>query len=196
MEFFNNNQNDNLKFKLNSDGIDLSKIEPRLILTTKENKNYFFIGDIKEGIAIFEMPELKLYEKGDNGKIKFEIISEDETYFPVWEDRFEIKTKAIIKLEQMISEIVSNKPNKPRITSDIIIEKPIVEKKESKENFSKVTETIKEKDLESNFDKIAEKMSKINIEEEIDVADNDVVKNNKEDDNIKNVSKIMKFDNF
>lgn len=188
MEFFNNNQNDNLKFKLNSDGIDLSKIEPRLILTTEKNKNYFFIGEVKDGIAIFEMPELRLYEKGDHGKIKFEIISDDETYFPVWNDNFEIKTKATIKLEQMISEIAaSSKPNKPKITSDIIIEKPLKEVKEVKE--PKITENFKEKDLEDTFDSLAEKMSKIILEEEND----DVEK--LENENVE-IPKIKKFDNF
>ena len=42
MEFFNNKENENLKFKINSEGVDINKIEPRLILTTKENKNYLF----------------------------------------------------------------------------------------------------------------------------------------------------------
>ena len=154
MEFFNNSMNDNLKFKLNSDGVDLNKIEPRLILTTKSNENYFFIGEIKNGICEFSVPELKLYEKGDYGKIKFEIISEDETYFPVWEDKFEIKTKATIKLEEMVSEIVKT-PQKPRITSDIIVEKPTLIKE-------------KKKEPENPFDELTERLSTLKVEEEDD----------------------------
>ena len=38
MDFFNNKENNILKFKINSEGIDINKIEPRLILTTNENK--------------------------------------------------------------------------------------------------------------------------------------------------------------
>lgn len=122
MEFFNNKENDILKFKLNSEGIDTEKVEPRLILTTKENKNYLFFGEIQNGVCKFNIPELSVYEKGDHGKIKFEIISED-LYFPVWQDNFEIKSKASIKIEEMISEI--NKETiktKAKITSEILKE--------------------------------------------------------------------------
>jgi hypothetical protein len=115
MEFFNNKENDILKFKINSDGIDINNIEPRLILVTKENKNILFIGEIDKDICRFNIPELNLYEKGDSGKIKFEIISED-LYFPVWEDKFEIKSKASVKIEEMISEIQQNTKSKPRIS--------------------------------------------------------------------------------
>jgi len=104
MELFNNKPNDYLKFKLNSEGVDENKIEPRLILITRENKNYFIMGEIENGICKFDVPELTLYEKGDTGKIKFEIISE-ELYFPVWEEKFEIKTKSTVKIEEMISEV-------------------------------------------------------------------------------------------
>ena len=103
MELFNNKDNDYLKFKINSEGVNINNIEPRLILTTNENKNYLFIGILENGICKFDIPELQMYEKGDNGKIKFEIISE-ELYFPVWEDTFEIKTKSSIKIEEMVSE--------------------------------------------------------------------------------------------
>lgn len=69
MEFFNNSNNESLKFKLNTEGINLNRIEPRLILTTSDNKNYFFIGKLKEDICEFSIPELSLYEKNDNGKL-------------------------------------------------------------------------------------------------------------------------------
>ena len=42
MELFNNKENEILKFKINSEGIDVNNIEPRLILITKENKNVEF----------------------------------------------------------------------------------------------------------------------------------------------------------
>lgn len=182
MEFFNNSANDNLKFKLNSDGVDLNKIEPRLILTTKNNENYFFIGEINNGVCEFDIPELKLYEKGDYGKIRFEIISEDETYFPVWEDKFEIKAKASIKLEEMVSEIVKQNP-KPKITSDLIVEKPISIKE-------------KKKDPENPFDDLVEKLSTLKVEEEDE--DEEEMKRIEKiiEKKQSQISSIKKFDGF
>ena len=142
MEFFNNTYNDNLKFKLNSEGIDTNKIESRLILTTSENKNYFFIGKVKNEICEFEIPELELYEKGDTGKIKFEIISE-ELYFPVWEDEFKIVTKASIKIEEMIISESTKQPVKPKISTSIIQEKT-----QKPENVEVKKEVIKESVVE------------------------------------------------
>jgi len=121
MELFNNKNNESLKFKINSEGIDTDKMEARLILTTNENKNYLFIGTLNENICKFDIPELKTYKKGDFGKMKFEIISED-LYFPVWEDSFEIKTKSTVKIEEMISEV--NETSKtPIINASVIKEK-------------------------------------------------------------------------
>lgn len=58
MELFNNKENEILKFKLNSEGIDVNNIEPRLILITKENKNILLIGEIEKDICKFTIPEL------------------------------------------------------------------------------------------------------------------------------------------
>lgn len=123
MELFSNKDNDYLKFKINSEGVDINNIESRLILTTNENKNYLFLGTLENGVCKFDVPELQMYEKGDTGKIKFEIISE-ELYFPVWEDTFEIKTKSTIKIEKIISE-VKEETIKPSIKAV----EPIIEKK-------------------------------------------------------------------
>lgn len=111
MELFNNKENENLKFKINSEGIDINKVEPRLILTTKENINYLFIGEIHNDVCKFKIPKLEQFETGNSGKIKFEIINED-MYFQVWEDEFKIKTKANIKIEEMISQIDKSEDSK------------------------------------------------------------------------------------
>ena len=129
MELFNNKENEILKFKINSEGIDVNNIEPRLILITKENKNVLLIGEIDKDICRFNIPELTLYEKGDNGKIKFEIISED-LYFPVWEDKFEIKTKASIKVDEVVEIHREDEPKKVSFKAILETEKkePIREK--------------------------------------------------------------------
>lgn len=129
-EFFNNSDNDSMKFKLNVEGVNINKIEPRLLLTTNENKNYFFVGKIKGDVCEFNIPELSLYEKNENGNIKFEIISED-LYFPVWKDDFKIVTKASVKIEEMMnSEPIHVKP---KITTQFM-----------EENDKKLFETTKD----------------------------------------------------
>jgi len=142
MEFFNNKPNDYLKFKLNSEGVDEDKIEARLILTTKENKNYFIMGEVNNGICKFDVPELSMYEKGDYGKVKFEIISED-LYFPVWEDSFEVKTKSTVKIEEMISEM---KTTKPKIT--VSVDKPEHKPEQVKPKVEPKLESKKEEDTD------------------------------------------------
>lgn len=114
MEFFNNKKNNLLKFKINSEGLNTKKIETRLILTTENNKNYIFFGNIKDSVCSFNIPELSLYEKNDNGKINFEIVSGD-IYFKVWDDKFNINTKATITLENIEEEV--NKVSTPSFTT-------------------------------------------------------------------------------
>lgn len=125
MDFFNNKKNEKLKFKINSEGIDTNEIKSRLIFETTKNENYIFYGKIENNVCIFDIPELKIYEKNDCGKINFEIISGD-LYFPVWNDNFEIKTKVNITLEKLIEETVSTEQNKkPKISTEMIVENNI-----------------------------------------------------------------------
>ena len=137
MEFFNNKENESLKFKINSEGININNIEPRLILVTKENKNYLFIGEITNDVCKFNIPKLESLNTDDEGKIKFEIISED-MYFPVWEDKFHIKTKANIKIEEMISQMKQDdEPKKVSVRA-------ILETEKKEEPKRKELEHIKE----------------------------------------------------
>jgi len=142
MEFFNNKSNDTLKFKLNSEGVDTETIEARLILVS-EGKNYLFFGNINDEVCTFSIPELKQYEKNDNGKIKFEIIS-DDLYFPVWEDNFSVNTKVNITLEQVVSNVAeeTKTTQKPKIS----VAQPIVEViKEEKKVVKPITQKVDEK---------------------------------------------------
>jgi len=160
MELYNNNNNNSLKFKINSEGINIQDIEPRLILTTNENKNYLFIGKIIENdICEFNIPKLETYNKGDNGDIKFEIISED-LYFPVWKDKFEIITKASIQLESVENPIDNkNKHKKKNINIDaqpiIVDNNEPIKKHVIKENVaSQMARKNKSKNLNTNIDNI------------------------------------------
>lgn len=145
MEFYNNKENSPLQFRINVEGINPNNIETRLILRTNENKNYLIFGKIEEDICIFDLPKLELYEKGDSGKLKFEIISEDDVYFPVWEDTFEINTKASITFEQLVTETKEKGKSKPKVTASPIIETKKEEKPIIKEN--KTTEPPVEKKI-------------------------------------------------
>jgi len=176
MEFYNNEKNDKLKFKINIEGIDIDKIEPRLIITN-ENNNYLFFGKITDSVCTFDIPELSSYKKGDEGKIKFEIISED-LYFPVWSDNFEIKTRANVKIEELYQEI--QQPSKPKVVVDAVLEKqkPIVEEKPIKVE-EKIIPTVKHVSIDDILERekqkeleLVEKMkqfedSDVDIEEEI-----------------------------
>lgn len=160
MEFFNNKSNDSLKFQINTEGADLNKIEARLIFSTKENINYLVFGKIQEDKCIFDIPELKIFEQGDQGNIKFEIITQD-LYFPVWEEKFEIKTKVNITFEKLISNIQSNTEPTTKTKPKISVSTPI---KENKPEILKETKTP-EKDI--TIPTIEGKSSEIKNEEAI-----------------------------
>ncbi|MFA5585515.1 MAG: hypothetical protein WDA02_03100 [Saccharofermentanales bacterium] len=177
MEFYNNDKNDKLKFKINIEGIDINNIEPRLIITN-ENKNYLFYGKVNDSICTFDLPELSNYNKGDTGKIKFEIVSED-LYFPVWSDDFEIKTRASVKIEELYQEI--QQPSKPKVAVNAILEKekPVVEKEKpsfKNNDIDAILEREKQKELE-----LVKRMKELENINEHQINDNDNDKKVKSD---------------
>lgn len=167
MEFFNNTKNIALKFKINSEGINISNIETRLILINKKYNSLFF-GKVENEVCIFNIPELEQYEKGDKGIIKFEIIS-DENYFKVWEDSFEIKTKPTVKIEQMVNDIIEE--HKSKLSVKPIIEEPKKEEKITKEDDVVIEESIE--DVEEN--EIEEDVNHDTIEEVVDVKKSNIL---------------------
>jgi hypothetical protein len=163
IQFYSNKENDNLKFKINTEGINLNTVESRLILAKGKTKNYLIFGTINEGICEFDIPKLELFENGDEGKIRFEIISED-LYFPVWEDNFEIKTKASIKVEEMVSEILKPEKKAPLFQGLIKEEKKETkkeEKKEIKKEEKKEESEVDEKVLEKEKSDLKNSMSEL-----------------------------------
>lgn len=132
MEFFNNKENDKLKFKLNTEGVNTNTIDARLIFLTNENKNYLISGKIVEDVCEFEIPKLTLYENKNSGQIVFEIVSGD-TYFRVWEDKFTIKSKKSIIVENVI-EVKKKDTLKVQLITENKkeIEDKVIKKKEIK----------------------------------------------------------------
>ena len=173
MEFFNNKENNLLKFKINSEGIDVNNIETRLVFKTNENNNYLIFGKIVDNICEFEVPELKVYETNDKGNIRFEIISGD-TYFDVWSDKFDIKTKINITLEKVEEEI--EKVIKPTIESVApeVVER--VDETKSRVNPLKKDKKVKNDAIEThvvNLVKESKKVEKINETKDEDTTIND-----------------------
>lgn len=159
MEFYNNKQNDTLKFQINTEGADLNKVEARLIFSTGDNRNYLFFGKIQEDKCTFDIPELKIYEQGEKGHIKFEIISND-LYFPVWEENFEVKTKVNITLEKLISNVQteSNTPVKPKFSVSTPIKDTVKETKKEPEIVKEKNETKPEVKTKINQEKESEEI--------------------------------------
>jgi hypothetical protein len=207
MVLYNNENNDTLKFKINSEGIDVNNIEPRLILTSNENKNYLFIGEIDGDICKFDLPKLENYKKDDNGKIRFEIIYED-MYFPVWEDKFDIVTKANIQFEGLVNDVEELKKEKkikigasPVITTEkdnrFDLTSKTIEKKENtepiKENSNKIKEETKinKKGTKENSNKVKEE-TKINKKGTKEIK---IDKSETSESNVKE-HKLLPFDKF
>jgi len=103
MEFYNNETNDSLKFKINAEGIDVNSIQPRLVFIANENINYIIFGEIENDVCTFDIPQLKIYENENAGKLRFELVAED-SYYNVWEDEFSVRTKKSIKVNEMFGQ--------------------------------------------------------------------------------------------
>jgi hypothetical protein len=167
MEFYNNTKNTALKFKMASEGINVSNLETRLILINKKSNSLYF-GKVENDICVFNIPQLEQYNKGEKGTVKFEIIS-DENYFKVWEDTFEIITKPTVKIEQLVNDIIEE--HKPKLSVKPIIEEP---KKEEKITIEKEDEVIEEsiEELEENE---GEEENTNTIEEVVDVKKSSIL---------------------
>jgi hypothetical protein len=61
----------------------------RLIIET-EDWTLMFPGEIKNGKVNIPIRKLNLFEEGQRGKIKLEVIAEGTVFIP-WEDEFKIK---------------------------------------------------------------------------------------------------------
>ena len=134
MDFFNNNVNDNIKFKINAEGVEPDSIQPRLVFMGEGDVNYIIFGNIEENVCTFEVPELKMYESGNTGKVRLELIAEEQ-YYNIWEDDFGIKSKKIIKMDEMVTEAV--KKVAPKIEVSQVKVEPVNKKKEEPKKVEK-----------------------------------------------------------
>ena len=189
MDFFNNKDNDILKFKINSTGVDTSTIETRLVLKSNENKNYVFFGTIIDETCSFEIPNLSLYENNTIGNVKFEIISGD-MYFNVWSDQLNIKSKVESTLEKIEEEV--NKVIRPNFTASTI--QPETVKKDVKPEI--VKESVKPKEEKIIKPEIVEKeVKEETIQEKENINETNNIKTDISDDEVKSFSDFFKNKN-
>lgn len=162
MEFFNNKENDTLKFKINTEGVDVGAVDPRLIFVTNENTNYLVKGKFEGDTCIFNVPMLPEYDININGNVVFEIVSGD-LYFKVWNEAFTVKTKPSVVLTD-INE-VKKESNTPTITVNSIKVEPIIEPAKKVVKESKATPKPPKPTIAEVKKKVANDL-KLNEEEE------------------------------
>lgn len=132
LKFYNNKINESLKFKVDASGVDASVLEARLIFIT-DNSNQIIFGKVNENNqCVFNLPKLEGFKKGDTGKVQFELIN-DDSYFKVWENNFQIESKGEVKVEKQVGpgKITSNAifatlEEEPIINQENV-EEPIIE---------------------------------------------------------------------
>tara|TARA_R110000787_G_scaffold282879_1_gene395112 strand:+ start:1539 stop:2147 length:609 start_codon:yes stop_codon:yes gene_type:complete len=133
------------------EGADLSKAKARLLL---ENSEYsiLFTGDIKpNGKCSIDIGRLKFLSEDLKGKLKLEVIVDDDTYFVPYEDDFIIDTSKKVRVEllgesvteqtpKVIVEIEKPKEKKPTNTVPSTLKKPQNIKPAVTEAYSRLIE--------------------------------------------------------
>jgi len=89
------------------DGASIDNTTARLVVEGKK-WNLVFYGEVENnGKCKINIGGLNIFNEGDNGKIRLEIIADDTVFIP-WKDDFQVKTNKKVTVE-MVSH--SNKPN-------------------------------------------------------------------------------------
>ena len=88
-------------FDISVEGADLSQTEARLIIES-DDWNIIFKGEIDEnGKVTIPLKKLDILKEGSGGKVKLEIIAENNVFVP-WEKDFKVKSSR--KIEATINE--------------------------------------------------------------------------------------------
>lgn len=111
--------------KLKLEGASLSKSTCRLVLESNE-WNLLFNGEISsDGNVKIPIKKLKsILAEGTTGKLKLEVIADEDTYFTPWTDDFqlEISKKAVVENITSKNQVLS-KP-KASVTAQVVSNKP------------------------------------------------------------------------
>ena len=90
------------------EGAKLEDTSSRLIIES-DSWTLMFSGEIKDGKCIIPIRKLNLFEEGQLGKIRLEVIAEGSVFVP-WEDTFKIKMSK--KVSVSLNEDKKDKKNK------------------------------------------------------------------------------------
>lgn len=112
---------ENFECTLKLEGTSVSKSLCRLILESPE-WNLLFMGEISsDGNVKIPIKKLKnILSEGTEGKIKLEVIADQDTYFMPWEDTFKILTEKKVVVESIKPQnTIQSKPKVTLVKEDI-----------------------------------------------------------------------------
>ena len=102
-------KDENFECKISVEGTNLSKASARLVLESNEY-NLMFTGKIDStGKCIIPIPKLKLLSENLKGKLKLEVIVDNDTYFVPYTDDFLISTNRKVTVEVLKPESKTKK---------------------------------------------------------------------------------------
>jgi len=106
-------KSENFTCEIELEGAQLKDTQVRLVLET-ENWNLLFNGEIdRNGKVNIPIKKLSLFEEGDHGSIKMEVIAEGTVFIP-WEQEFEAK-----RSKKVMVSFNENKKSKPQINTGV-----------------------------------------------------------------------------
>lgn len=150
---------ENFECNVTIEGASLSKSRARLVLENSEY-NIIFEGNIDDnGKCIIPVKKLSILPEGLTGKLKLEVIVEDDTYFSPYQSDFTVavnKKVTVEAIEQPKTQITNKKVTvdvtPPQITEKVV-SKPINNKKFIKEivHSDEFKEKIKSEIINKGF---------------------------------------------
>jgi len=106
---FYKDKNENFECNIGIEGASLSNAKARLVLENEEF-NLIFEGNIDEnGKCVVPIKKLKILTEGLQGKLKLEVIVEDDTYFLPFQDNFEVGVNKKVTVEVVEQKDVKKK---------------------------------------------------------------------------------------
>jgi hypothetical protein len=106
-------KSENFICEIELEGAQLKDTQVRLVLET-ENWNLLFNGEIdRNGKVNIPIKKLSLFDEGDHGSIKMEVIAEGTVFIP-WEQEFEAK-----RSKKVMVSFNENKKSKPLINTGV-----------------------------------------------------------------------------
>ena len=106
-------KSENFICEIELEGAQLKDTQVRLVLET-ENWNLLFNGEIdRNGKVNIPIKKLSIFDEGDHGSIKMEVIAEGTVFIP-WEQEFEAK-----RSKKVMVSFNENKKSKPQINTGV-----------------------------------------------------------------------------